>query len=162
MRIVRTASLRPLHGRHVAILGYGAQGRAQALNLRDNGIVPVIGLPPGSRSRVVARREGLTVTTPAEAVTASDIVFVLAPDHLHGDLFASDIRPHLRAGQMLVFAHASSVHFGLVRPPRDVDVALIAPLGPGKRLRELRGQRDGVPCFLAIHRDASGRARALA
>lgn len=162
MRIIRTASLRPLAGKTIAILGYGSQGRAQALNLRDSGFAPLIGLPTRSRSRITARRDGFRITKPADAVQAADIIFVLAPDHLHGEVYEREICPHLRQGQMLVFAHGSSVHFGLVAPPPTVDVVLIAPLGPGQRLRELRGQRDGVACFLAIHQNASRRARPIA
>ncbi|MEW5702212.1 MAG: ketol-acid reductoisomerase [Candidatus Zixiibacteriota bacterium] len=162
MRIIRSASLRPLRHRRIAVLGYGAQGRAQALNLRDAGLVPCVGLPARSRSRTSARRDGFHVTTPALAVDQSDIVCVLAPDHLHGELFTQDMRAHLRDGQMLVFAHASSIHFGLIKPPATVDVVLVAPLGPGQRLRELRGRPDGVPCFVAVHQDASGQARATA
>ncbi|HEX9751794.1 MAG TPA: ketol-acid reductoisomerase [candidate division Zixibacteria bacterium] len=161
MRVIRTAPLRPLKGKRIAVLGYGAQGRAQALNLRDAGFAPIVGLPPRSGSRRAARRDRLAVVTPRDAVRNTDIIFVLAPDHLHGRLFTYDIRPNLRTGQMLVFAHASSVHFGMVKPPKGVDVVLIAPLGPGKRLRELRGQRDGVGCFFAVYQNASRRARPI-
>lgn len=162
MRVFRSAKLRPLAGRTFAVLGYGSQGRAQALNLRDAGFVPAIGLPPKSASRRAARAERFTIITPAEAVAQSDIIFVLAPDHLHGALFTAEIAPQLRPGVTLVFAHASSVHFGVVRPPKFVDVILVAPLGPGKRLRELRGQSDGVPCFWAISQNPSRSARATA
>jgi ketol-acid reductoisomerase len=161
VKIIRSASLVPLRRKSIGILGYGAQGQAQALNLRDAGFRPLIGLPPRSASRRAARRDRFTAQTPAEIVKICDVVFVLAPDHLHGKLYVASIAPHLRSGQLLAFAHASSVHFGLVDPPRDVDVVLIAPLGPGRRLRELRGRRDGVPCFVATHQDASGHARAL-
>jgi ketol-acid reductoisomerase len=101
------------------------------------------------------------VTTPALAVAAADIVFVLAPDHLHGELYKKSVHSHLRPGMALVFAHASSIHFGLILPPDDVDVILIAPLGPGKRLRELRGRRNGVGCFFSVYQDASGDARGV-
>lgn len=162
MQVIRTASMRPLTNRSIAVLGFGSQGRAQALNLRDKGFAPVIGLPSGSHSRQDAKREGFCVTTPARAVARGDIILVLAPDHLHGVVYEQSIRPQLRDGQTLVFAHASSVHFGLVKLPRTVDVILVAPLGPGKRLRDLRGKRDGIPCFWTVHQDYSGRARALA
>lgn len=166
MRVIRTASLRTLRGKRIAVLGYGAQGRAQALDLRDAGCAPTVGLPRASRSRASARRDGFTVVTPAVAARDADIILVLAPDHVHGTLHDREIAPNLRPGQTLVFAHASSVHFGLVKPQRDVDVVLVAPLGPGQRLRELRGRSDGVACFLAVAQDASGRAwttaRALA
>jgi ketol-acid reductoisomerase len=163
MRIVRTASLRPLKGKRIAILGYGSQGRAQALNMRDVGIEAIIGLPSRGRSRRRAKADGFTVTTPSRAAAQADILFVLAPDHLHEMVYQESIRPHLNDAhvRVLVFAHASSVHFGMVKPPPFVDVVLIAPLGPGKRLRELRAQPDGVPCFLAIHQDSSGCARSI-
>lgn len=162
MRITRTSTLQPLRGKTVGIVGYGSQGRAQALNLRDAGIKPRIGLPGRSRSRSIVRRDGLTVLSAAQLTKAVDILFLLAPDHLHGTIYDRDIAPHLRAGQSLVFAHASSIHFGLVKPPRDVDVVLVAPLGPGKRLRELRGQSDGVACFVAIQQNATKHARTIA
>lgn len=162
MRVIRTASMRPLAGKSIAVLGYGSQGRAQALNLRDQGLAPTVGLPARSASRRLAQRDHFKVISPSQAVALSDIVFVLAPDHRHGALFESDIKRNLRSGHALVFAHASSVYFGLVRPPNFVDVILVAPLGPGKRLHELSGRRDGVPCFWAIHHDASRRARAVA
>lgn len=160
MKIIRTASLAPLEDRSIAILGYGSQGRAQALNLRGAGLTATIGLPSRSGSRRKAITDGFTVTTPAQAA-AADVVFFLVPDHLHGTVFDNEIREHLRPRQMLVFAHASSVHFDLVKPPAFVDVVLIAPLGPGKRLRELNAQPDGVPCFFAIEQDASGHARRI-
>ncbi len=161
MRVIRVASTAPLKGRQIAILGYGAQGRAQALNLRDAGYRPIIGLPSRSHSRAIATRDRMQVTTPDRAVAATDIIFFLAPDHVHGELYKKSVHKHLRPGTSLIFAHASSIHFGLITPPEDVDVILIAPMGPGKRLRELSGQRDGVACFFAVHQDATGEARRL-
>lgn len=160
MRVIRKSSLSPLRGKKIAVIGYGSQGRAQALNMRDAGLMPVIGLPPASRSRTQARKDRITARTATAASRDADVIFMLAPDHLHGVIFA-DIAPHLHAGQVLVFAHASSIHFGIVKPPRLVDVVLIAPLGPGKRLRELRGKRDGLACFFAVHQNPSGRARPI-
>jgi ketol-acid reductoisomerase len=159
VRVIRSASMRPLHGKRVAVLGYGSQGRAQAHNMRDAGYTPTIGLPSRSRSRRAARRDGFTICTPGRATAGADVILVLAPDHVHGTLYENDIRPQLREGQMLVFAHASSIHFGLIKPPPFVDVILIAPLGPGKRLRELRGLKDGVASFFAVHQNPSRRAR---
>jgi ketol-acid reductoisomerase len=161
MRVIRSASLRPLKGKKIAVLGYGSQGRAQALNLRTSGFTPVVGLPSRSKSRRAAKRDRFAVTTPGRAVATADVVFMLAPDHLHGGLFVDTIAPNLRKYQMLIFAHASSIHFGIVKPPPHVDVVLIAPLGPGKRLHELYGRKDGVACFFAIHQNPSRRARAV-
>lgn len=161
MRVIRTSSLRPLRGKTIGVIGYGSQGRAQALNLRDAGFSPLIGLPGRSSSRTIARRDTMEIRTATDVTQISDVLFILAPDHLHGTIYTQEIQPHLRKGQMLVFAHASSVHFGLVKPTRNVDVVLIAPLGPGKRLRELRGMRDGVACFLAVHQNATRSARPI-
>lgn len=161
MHLIRTASLGPLKGKTIAVIGYGSQGRAQALNLRDHGHAPIVALRTRSRNRRQVLKDGLRIETIPNAVSRADVVFVLIPDHLHGKVFDVEIRPYLQPRQMLVFAHGSSIHFGFVRPPKSVDVMLAAPLGPGKRLRELNGKRDGVACFFAIHQDASGRARAL-
>ncbi len=158
MHVIRSASLAPLRKKRIAVIGYGSQGRAQALNLRDAGFPPVVGLPQKSKSRLAARRDRMGVVSIREAARHSDIVIILAPDHVHGTLFRREITPLLHPGQMVVFAHASSVHFGLVELPAFVDVALVAPMGPGRRLRELRGQRDGVMCFFAIHQNATGKA----
>ncbi len=162
MRVIRTASLKPLTNKTVAVIGYGSQGQAQALNLRDAGINPIIGLPSRSRSRRRAKADGFTVTTTPRATRDTDIILLLAPDHLHGTVFESDIEPYLHDGHSLVVAHAASVHFKTVIPPDFVDVIMVAPLGPGKRLRELRAQRDGVACFVAVHHDHSGRVMSLA
>lgn len=162
MRVTRTSSLAPLKSKTICVIGYGSQGRAQSLNLRDSGHRPIVGLPRGNRSATRARRDGLTVQTTAEAVRHSHIVFVLAPDHFHGVIYKKDIAPNLSRGQMLVFAHGSSIHFGLVKPSQDIDVVLLAPLGPGKRLRELRGRRDGVACFMAVHQAQSKQTHKVA
>jgi len=155
----KDADLKILEGLSVGIIGYGSQGRAQALNMRDAGATPLIGLPSRSRSRKAAQADGFAVTT-AKGVTANcDIVCLLAPDHLHGKIYETDVHDQLRPGQMLVFAHATSVHFGTVKPPDIVDTVLIAPLGPGKRLRELYGKKPGVACFFGVFHDATGRAK---
>ena len=162
MQVYRTARLNAIRKKSIAVVGYGSQGRAQALNLRDNRLTPLVALPSRSKSRRRATADRFTIVTPAQAAKSTDLLFILAPDHLHGQLFDKDIKPHLRTGQVLVFAHASSVHFGAVKPPEGVDVILVAPLGPGKRLRELRGRKDGIPCFIAVHHDASGNAQQVA
>ena len=154
----KDADRRVLNGLSIGIIGYGSQGRAQALNLRDSGIISIIGLPTRSRSRRNAHSDGFAVTTVRLLVKRCNILCFLAPDHLHGSVFHKDVRDWLRPGQILVFSHAASLHFGAVRPPDFVDTILIAPLGPGKRLRELYGKRPGVACFFAVHHDATGRA----
>jgi ketol-acid reductoisomerase len=155
----KDADRRVLKNRMVGIIGYGSQGRAQALNMGDSGIMPLIGLRSRSHSRRVARADGFEVTTIRRLVGRCDIICLLAPDHVHREIFDSELRRYLRLGQMLVFAHAASVHFGAVKPPDDVDTVLIAPLGPGKRLRELYRKKPGVACFFAVYHDATGRAR---
>lgn len=157
----RDTDRRMLKNRVVGIIGYGSQGRAQALNMRDSGIVPLIGLPSRSRSRRSARDDGFAVTTPRRLLGKCDILCLLAPDHRHGHIYDTEIRQGLVPGQMLVFAHAASVYFGAVKPPEEVDTVLIAPLGPGKRLRELYRRRPGVACFFAVFHDATGRAHKL-
>jgi ketol-acid reductoisomerase len=162
MRVIRSASLAPLKSKSICVIGYGSQGRAQALNLRDAGFSPTIGLPRKSKSAARARRDGFAVRTAADACREANVVFVLAPDHLHAKIYKDNIEQNISPGTMLVFAHGSSIHFGLITPSPDVEVVLIAPLGPGKRLRELRGQRSGVACFFAMHHNTSKKTRALA
>lgn len=147
-----------LKGKKIAIIGYGSQGHAHALNLRDCGLDVVVGLPESSRSRAKAEAAGLTVLTPAEATKASDILMILVPDHIQGDLYASDIEPNLTAGKTLMFAHGFNIHFGFIKPPADVDVSMIAPKAPGHRVREVFTEGSGVPALIAIHQDASGHA----
>jgi ketol-acid reductoisomerase len=146
--------------RLIGIIGYGSQGRAQALNLRDSGYPPLIGLRTRSPHRKIAEDDGMTVVDLRRLVKSSDIVSLLIPDHLHGRVFEQEIHEYLHRGQMLVFAHAASVHFGAVKTPEFVDTVLIAPLGPGKRLRELY-EEQGIACFFAIHHDATGNAKKI-
>jgi len=155
----KDADRRLLRNLSVGIIGYGSQGRAQAENMRDSGLAPLVGLRSRSRSRRTAYTDGFEVTTVGRLVKRCDVIFFLAPDHSHGKIYKAEVGDRLRPGQMLVFAHAASVHFGAVKPPDDVDTILIAPLGPGKRLRELYQQKSGVTCFFAVHHDATGRAR---
>src|SRR5579863_636962 len=147
-----------LKGKKIAIIGYGSQGHAHALNLRDSGLDVVVGLPTDSKSRAKATAAGLTVLTPAEAAKASDTMMVLVPDHVQGDLYKSDIAPHLTAGKTLMFAHGFNIHFGQIDPPADVDVSMIAPKAPGHRVRELFTEGVGVPALVAIHQNPSGKA----
>src|SRR5882724_3204399 len=148
-----------LKGKTVAIIGYGSQGHAHALNLRDSGVSVVVGLYPGSKSWAKAESAGLRVMTTAEAAKAADVMMVLVSDHLQADLYESDIKPGLTAGKTLMFAHGFSVHFKTIVPPPNVDVSMIAPKAPGHRVRELYTEGVGVPALVAVHQNASGKAR---
>ena len=147
-----------LKGKKIAIIGYGSQGHAHALNLRDSGLDVVVGLPAGSKSRAKAEAAGLRVVTPAEAAKEADTMMILTPDHSQADLYQSDIAPNLTAGKTLMFAHGFNIHFGFITPPKDVDVSMIAPKAPGHRVREVFTEGSGVPALVAIHQDASGKA----
>ncbi len=147
-----------LKGKKIAIIGYGSQGHAHALNLRDSGLDVVVGLPVVSKSRARAEAAGLTVVTPAEATKTSDVIMILVPDHIQGDLYTSDIAPNLTAGKTLMFAHGFNIHFGFIKPPADVDVSMIAPKAPGHRVREVFTEGSGVPALIAVYQDASGKA----
>jgi len=137
-----------LDGKNIAVIGYGSQGRAQTMNLRDNGHNPTVGLPSKSKSRRVAGSDGINVTTPARAVKNADIVVILIPDHKHKELFESVIHKTIKSGQVFIFAHALSVHFKLVKQPDGVDFTLVAPHGPGLRLRERFKAGKGITAFI--------------
>jgi ketol-acid reductoisomerase len=156
------ADLSLIQAARVAILGYGSQGHAHALNLRDSGVDVRVGLQPGSASRAKAQADGLAVTDPAQAVREADVVMVLTPDTTQAALYRSAIAPNLKPGATLMFAHGFNIRFGTIVPPAGVDVSMIAPKSPGHRVRELYQEGGGTPALLAIHQDASGRARALA
>lgn len=147
--------------RKVAIIGYGSQGHAHALNLRDSGVDVRVGLREGSGSRAKAETAGLRVTDPANAADEADVVMVLAPDTAQQAIYNSAIGPHLREGDTLMFAHGFNIRFGLIDPPAGVDVAMVAPKGPGHLVRRTYEGGGGVPCLLAVERDASGKAKAL-
>jgi ketol-acid reductoisomerase len=153
-----------LKGKTVAIIGYGSQGHAHALNLRDSGVEVVVGLYPGSKSWAKAEAAGLRVMTAAEAAKAADVIMVLVSDHIQADLYEKEIAPHLTPGKTLMFAHGFNIHFGAIKPPAGVDVSMIAPKAPGHRVRELFTEGVGVPGLVAVAQDASGQAtqRALA
>jgi ketol-acid reductoisomerase len=142
----------------VAIIGYGSQGHAHALNLRDSGVHVVVGLYPGSKNAAKAEAAGLKVLTVAHATAEADITMVLVPDHIQGDLYEKEIAPQMKAGKTLMFAHGFNIHFGFIKPPADVDVSMIAPKAPGHRVRELFTEGVGVPALVAIQQDASGHA----
>jgi ketol-acid reductoisomerase len=153
------ADLGQLDGRTVAIIGYGSQGHAHALNLRDSGVEVVVGLREGSQSAARAREEGLQVTGMTEAASRGDIVMMLVPDERHREVWETEVRDGVAAGNLLMFGHGFSIHFGEVVPPPDVDVAMVAPKGPGHLVRRQFTEGRGVPCLMAIHQDATGSAR---
>jgi ketol-acid reductoisomerase len=142
-------------------MGYGSQGHAHALNLKDSGVDVRVGLPPSSRSVAKARAAGLTVSSPAEAAQWADVIMILVPDTVQPGLYQRDIAPHLGKGKLLLFAHGFNIRFGTIAPPKDVDVAMVAPKAPGHRVRELFVEGGGTPALLAVHQDATGQARAL-
>ncbi|MBI3457882.1 MAG: ketol-acid reductoisomerase [Candidatus Rokubacteria bacterium] len=156
------ADLSLLKGKKIAVIGYGSQGHAHALNLRDSGQEVVVGLYKGSRSWAKAEKDGLRVATVADAAQMGDIIMILLPDQVHRSTFEESIRGALTKGKMLMVAHGFSIHFNQVVPPPDVDVAMIAPKAPGHIMRDLFTQGPGVPALLAVKQDVSGKARDVA
>ncbi|MDQ3439684.1 MAG: ketol-acid reductoisomerase [Planctomycetota bacterium] len=148
--------------RKVAIIGYGSQGHAHALNLRDSGVAVKVGLPAASRSRAKAEADGVTVVAVADAARWADVVMLLTPDTTQPALYREHIAPHLEPGNMLMFAHGFNIRYGCIEPPPGVDVAMVAPKSPGHRVREVYVEGGGTPALLAVHQDATGGARALA
>src|SRR3954470_20310582 len=144
------ADLSIVQGRKVAVLGYGSQGHAHALSLRDSGVDVRVGLPEGSKSRAKAEDEGLRVLTPSDACAEADLIMVLAPDPAQRSLYAESIEPNLQAGDALFFGHGFNIRFGYVKPPADVDVAMVAPKGPGHLVRREFENGKGVPCLIAV------------
>src|SRR5688572_29682331 len=157
----KDADLSKLDGKTVAILGYGSQGHAHALNLKESGVDVVVGLREGSPSWAEAEGEGLRVLTPEGAARWADTIMMLVPDQIMGTIYAESVEPNLDSGDTLLFAHGFNIHFGEIVPPEDVDVAMIAPKGPGHLVRRTYTEGSGVPCLLAVHQDASGNARAV-
>ncbi len=156
-------TIKSLTKKMIAVLGYGSQGRAIALNLRDSGCTVLIGLPEGSKSRPVAQNDGFEPALDvSSAVKSADIICFAFPDHLHGRVFESEIAPHMQSGQTLMFLHGLSVHFGFVKPPSDCDLILIAPHAPGLAVRDKFLSDKGISAFLAIQNDATGTAEATA
>jgi ketol-acid reductoisomerase len=156
------ADLSIIQGRKVAVIGYGSQGHAHSLSLRDSGVDVVVGLKEGSKSRAKAEEQGLKVQTPAEASAWADVIMVLAPDTAQRKIYAESIQPNLTAGKALFFGHGLNIRFGLIKPPADVDVAMVAPKGPGHLVRRQYVDGKGVPALIAVEQDASGGAKALA
>ena len=156
------ADLSIIQGRKVAVIGYGSQGHAHSLSLRDSGVDVRIGLPEGSKSRAKAEDEGLRVVTPAEAAAEADLIMILAPDTKQRFIYAEDIAPNLKSGDAIFFGHGFNIRYDLIKPPADVDVAMVAPKGPGHLVRRQFVDGKGVPCLIAVEQDPSGNAKALA
>ncbi len=156
------ADLGRLAGKTVAIIGFGSQGHAHALNLHESGVHVVVGLYPGSKSWSKVEAAGLTPLTVADAARVADVIMILTPDVGQGKLYREEIAPALQAGKTLMFAHGFNIRFGQIVPPPDVDVSMIAPKGPGHRVRETYMAGQGVPALLAVYQDASGQAKANA
>ena len=156
------ADLSLIQGRTVAVIGYGSQGHAHALNLRDSGVKVIVGLSEGSKSRAKAEAEGLRVATVAEAAAEADVIMILTPDQVQAKVYAESIEPNLKPGNALFFAHGFNIRFGYITAPEGVDVAMVAPKGPGHTVRREFEAGRGVPALVAVEKDASGEALALA
>ncbi|WP_027181152.1 ketol-acid reductoisomerase [Oleidesulfovibrio alaskensis] len=152
------ANLEVLKGKTVAIIGYGSQGHAHAQNLRDSGVNVIVGQRPGGPNFELAKEHGFQPLSAAEAAAQADLIMILLPDQYQASVYENDIKPHLAAGKSLVFAHGFNIHFNQIVPPKDVDVFMIAPKGPGHLVRRTYTEGGGVPCLVAIHQDASGQA----
>ncbi|RSN31041.1 ketol-acid reductoisomerase [Amycolatopsis sp. WAC 04169] len=156
------ADLSIIQGRKVAVIGYGSQGHAHSLSLRDSGVDVRVGLPEGSKSRAKAEEQGLRVLTPAEASAEADLIMILAPDTKQRFIYEQDIAPNLKDGDALFFGHGFNIRYDLIKPPSNVDVAMVAPKGPGHLVRRQFVDGKGVPALIAVEQDASGNAQALA
>jgi ketol-acid reductoisomerase len=156
------ADLAIIQGKKVAVIGYGSQGHAHSLSLRDSGVQVVVGLKEGSKSRAKAEEQGLQVKTPAEASAWADVIMVLAPDTAQRKIYAESIAPNLTAGKALFFGHGLNIRFELIKPPADVTVAMVAPKGPGHLVRRQYVDGKGVPCLVAVEQDPTGDGLALA
>ena len=153
------ANLDYISNKTVAIIGYGSQGHAHALNLKESGVNVIVGLYEGSKSKPLAEAEGLNVKSVADAAAAAEWIMILLPDEVQRSVYEQDILPNLSAGKVLSFAHGFNIHFGQIVPPQDVDVVMIAPKGPGHLVRRTYQQNQGVPALFAVYQDASGEAR---
>lgn len=159
-----SCDLSVLKGKTIAVIGYGSQGHAQAQNMKDSGLTVIIGLRDSSKSVAQAKADGFEVLNVADAAKKADIIQILAPDTIQAEMYEKEIKPHLSAGKALVFSHGFNIHYDLIVPPKEVDVYMVAPKGPGHLVRRVYTQGGGVPCLIAIYQDATGEAhkRALA
>ncbi|MBZ0303893.1 MAG: ketol-acid reductoisomerase, partial [Anaerolineae bacterium] len=158
----KDADLNLLKGKTIAVIGYGSQGHAHALNARDSGMDVVIGLHEGSKSRAKAEAEGLKVMSVSDATKAADVIMIVIPDTKQADVYHESIEPNLKPGSMLMFAHGFNIHFGQIKPPASIDVTMVAPKAPGHRVREVFTEGAGTPGLVAVQQDATGSAKALA
>ncbi|WP_055587580.1 ketol-acid reductoisomerase [Peterkaempfera griseoplana] len=156
------ADLSIIQGRKVAVLGYGSQGHAHALSLRDSGVDVRVGLHEGSKSKAKAEEQGLRVVTPAQAAEEADVIMILVPDPIQADVYKESVEPHLKDGDALFFGHGLNIRFGFIKPPAGVDVCMVAPKGPGHLVRRQYEEGRGVPCIVAVEQDATGKAFELA
>jgi len=155
------ADLSLMDGKTIGIMGYGSQGHAHALNLKDSGMDVMVGLYEGSKSKAKAEEAGLKVASVSDVADASDIIMIVIPDTSQAQVYRDSISPHLRPGKTLMFAHGFNIHYKTILPPKNVDVSMVAPKAPGHRMREVFTRGSGVPGLLAIHQDASGQARGI-
>ena len=162
MNVIYDADLSLIQSKKVAVIGFGSQGHAHALNLRDSGVDVVVGLRPGSASAAQASAQRLTVRSIAEAADWADVIMILIPDQHQKRVYEADIAPHLKAGKALAFAHGFNIHYGQIKPPADVDVFMVAPKSPGHLVRRTFQEGNGVPCLVAVAQNATGQARELA
>lgn len=151
--------LKMLDGKTVAIMGFGSQGHAHAMNLKDSGVNVIVGLRPGSRHEKKAKDYGLTVMPVKDAAKKADIVMMLVPDEICADIYDAEVAPYMTAGKILMFAHGLNIHFNLIKPAKDIDVIMVAPKGPGHTVRSQYLEGRGVPSLIAVAQDASGRAK---
>ena len=154
----KDADLNILKGKKIAIVGYGIQGRGQGLNLRDSGVDVIISQRPGGKNYELAREDGFEPVSAEEAAKQADIIQILTQDHLQAEIYEKSIAPHMKPGKALLFSHGFNIHFGYIKPPKDIDVFMVAPKGPGALVRTQFLEGGGVPCLVAVHQDASGRA----
>lgn len=154
----KEADMKNLKGKTIAIVGYGSQGHAHAQNLRDSGLEVIVAQRPGGPNYDLAKEHGFAPMSVADAAKKADLIMILLPDQFQAEVYEKDIKPHLKKGKSLLFAHGFNIHFAQITPPKDVDVFLIAPKGPGHLVRRTYTEGGGVPCLVAIHQDASGKA----